>query len=178
MLIDFPRIKVKVNKKFLSNDEVDGWEYGYIFGLTLLESRPLFFSVHLESGALFSRLPLEAIRHLYSEDDDVAPNNLLDTWGAISSSGNVIQHRYLQDYMVRVRLNGDNYEGMYWATVDYDYGGFAHDPEQHKTSNIVLLDSGQICAAPNNFCLFTDGHFTDVPEKFIYRRNQKYFTVD
>jgi hypothetical protein len=178
MILDFPRLKVRIDKSFISNGE--GFEDGYIFAVTLLENRPLLFTVHLESGAIYSRLPLKAFENKLYEHMELTETELenVDPWGAISSFGQVIKHEYLKDYAVKVR-NGESFiNGMYWATIDYMEGGFAQDPEQHKTSNIILLENGQIGAYPNNHCLFVDRHFTKEDPETQYRRNDEYFTLE
>lgn len=174
MLIDLPRFKCYIQKSFLTNSRESGLIEGYCFAVTLLESRPLFFTVHTIEGAVYSRLPIQALAHTPNVTADLKPEDL-DPWGALASSGNVVQHAYLKDYSVR-RVS-TSIEGHYWATVDYDIGGFAQDPEQHKTSNIIMLRNGQIAAWPNNWCLFTDEHFTDKIVKTKYSRQTKYWRV-
>jgi hypothetical protein len=49
--------------------------------------------------------------------------------------------------------------GSYLLTIDQEGGGWAEDPEQHKTFNLGFYDSGQLFALPNNFAQFLDNHF-------------------
>lgn len=149
----------------------------YAFAVTILESRPLLFTVHTIDGAIYSRLPLAALvtKKIFSED---LTEFEVDVWGSISNKATVIQHKYLKDYDVQVKINGKTLEGTYFLTIDPEEGGFAQDPEQHKTNNIVLLDNGQICSVPNNMCLFLDKHFVHKQVDLSkYKRNSRYYKI-
>lgn len=176
VILDVPRFKCFVDKRFLTNDAETGLLEAYCFSVTLIESRPLLWTVHTIDGAVYSRLPTWAI---YTRPDAlvVDESQHLDTWGAISSNGQVIAHQYLKDYWAEVTLGGSKQEGLYKFTIDYFDGGFSECPEQHKTSNIIFLESGQICAVPNNYCLFKDRHFVNDEVTTKYRRNTRYYTL-
>ena len=167
-LLDFPRLKVFVNRDYMTDGSGAGREEAYVFAVTLLESRPLLFTVHTEFGAIYSRLPIEALAWKVKPTD-----NSYDMWGAISGNGTVVQHQYLKDY--RVNIPKYKTSGRYWCTIDYYDGGFAQDPEQHKTANIILAESGAILAVPNNECYFMDEHFTKAVKNVSYKRNKKYY---
>jgi hypothetical protein len=145
----------------------------YVFSVTLIESRALLWTVHTEHGAIYSRLPTKAI---CLEKVPPLVNFIYDEWGAISSNGQVISHEYLKDYAVKL-LIGSGHVGVYQFTIDYFGGGFSEDPEQHKTSNVIFLDSGHIYVGPNNKMLFMDKHFVS-GSSFQYRRNSKYHYLD
>lgn len=167
-LLDIPRLKVYVDRQYMTDGQGHGREEAYLFAVTLLESRPLLFTVHTEYGAVYSRLPISAIAWNQKPHD-----NSYDMWGAISGNGCVTQHQYLKDYHVDVPVYKDR--GRYWCTIDYYDGGFAQDPEQHKTSNMILGDKGGIYILPNNFCFFRDDHFTKKSKNLTYKRNSKYY---
>lgn len=180
MLLDVPRFKCLVDRTYLTDGQASGLEEAYCFAVTLMEARPLLWTVHLESGAVYSRLPTRALRHaLWTPDATGVDFAQPDPWGAISSRGNVVAHSYLKDYRMLVRHEGQEAEGMYLFTLDYEDGGFAQDPEQFKTSNIIALNSGQLCAMPNNFCRFMDEHFVDKNAALgHYRRTSTYHTIE
>jgi hypothetical protein len=169
-LLDFPRLKVFVNRDYMTDGAGQGREEAYVFAVTLLESRPLLFTVHTEFGAVYSRLPIQALAW-----KDKPRDNSYDMWGAISGNGTIVQHQYLKDYHVYVSKY--KAQGRYWCTIDYYDGGFAQDPEQHKTTNIILANSGAILAVPNNECIFEDDHFMKRSKNLTYRRNKTYYTV-
>lgn len=172
MILDVPRFHSFIDKSFLTDGKELGLVEAYTFAVTLIESRPLLWTVHTVDGAIYSRVPTWALRH---EQVDVAAPTTLDQWGAISSSGQIIAHQYLKDYWVKTPIEED---GIYKFTIDYFESGFSEDPEQHKTSNIIFLDSGLIAALPNNLCLFKDRHFTNEEPSFKYERNKQYFMLD
>jgi hypothetical protein len=184
MILDIPRFKCLVRSEFLSDGKETGYIEAYCFAITLIESRPLLFTVHTEHGAIYSRLPIYAIEQrlfynpqmgkYFKEEDDKAK---LDPWGAISSKAQVIKHQYLKDYEVQT-IGGVKALGVYWCTIDYFGEDFSQDPEQHKTTNIIMLYDGHIAAMPNNYCLFKDRHFTSKEKSnFPYQRNEIYYTL-
>lgn len=178
MIVDIPRFKCYVDSKYLSNGNKEGTVEAYCFSMTLIESRPLFFTVHTEHGAIYSRLPIDAIYHKYNikENRELFENReSLDQWGAISSNAQAIKHTYLKDYEVYVMPL--RMKGIYWCTIDYFGEDFSQDPEQTKTTNVIMLENGQVCGMPNNLCLFQDRHFTNQEDvNFPYKRNAIYFT--
>lgn len=176
MLINIPRFKCFVEKEFLTAGAESGRIEAYCFAVTLLESRPLLFTVHTIEGALFSRLPIWSLSHR-AYPEEVLSREKLDPWGAISGNGHAVAYDYLKDYHTVVTVEGKQAEGRYAFTIDYFSGGFSEDPEQHKTSNIIFLEGGQICAVPNNFCLFPDSHFTRKEVTTGYKRSSNYYTL-
>jgi hypothetical protein len=174
MILDIPRFKCYIRNEFITDGKQTGFTEAYCFAVTCIESRPLLFTIHTEDGAVYSRLPLWAI--LLTDKPTRIPNESHDIWGAISSDAGIIEHRYLKDYTVHVQ----NYDesGRYLFTIDYFTGGHAQDPEQHKTSNIIALNSGTLIAVPNNYCKFIDRHFTNESEcSIIYKRQSKYWRL-
>lgn len=179
MLLEIPRFKCEVLSSFVAEGAAVERIPAYCFSVTILEARPLLFTVHTQDGALFSRLPICALRHTrIPVEAPPLSDEVLDTWGAISSIGDISSPIYLKDYHVRVRLGARELSGIYLFTIDYSEGGFAQDPEQHKTSNVIALTSGQICAVPNNYCRFLDGHFTSDDRSIPYKRQTIYRTLE
>lgn len=182
MIVDIPRFKCYVDGDYLSNDIDGSFVEAYCFALTLIESRPLFFTVHTIDGAVYSRIPILAIRQVYNHDEYECPTSKeyqmkdLDQWGAISSNAQCIKHEYLKDYSVDCFHLKE--KGMYWCTIDYEGEDFSQDPEQMKTTNIIFLDNGFVAALPNNHIRFYDRHFTKDKVEFPYRRGQEYYTLD
>lgn len=178
MILDIPRFKCQVEAHFLSNGTEKGYVDAYCFAVTLIEARPIMFTVHTVHGAIYSRLPIWALRqNITTKTEKKTFYKSLDQWGAISSTAQVIKHAYLKDYSVKAMPL--DMMGTYWFTIDYFGEDFSQDPEQSKTSNIIMLDNGQICAMPNNMCLFQDRHFTDNEKpRFKYKRSLKYHHLD
>lgn len=171
-LLDIPRFKAYIDRQYLTDGKGHGREEAYVFAVTLIESRPLLFTIHTVYGAVYSRIPIEAIAW-----KPKPTNNSIDRWGAISGNAQVIQHRYLKDYYATIPKYKTR--GRYHCTIDYYDGGFAQDPEQHKTTNLLFGDDGAIYALPNNEIIFHDDHFTnDSNPKTLasqYKRNTSYY---
>ena len=146
----------------------------YIFAATGILNRPLLFTCHTKSGAVFSRLPIHAFTTnpntmVYFKLEDQAP------WGCVGNTLTVVKHSYLKDYTVQVPSL--HMEGRYIMTFDQFNGGFSEDPEQHKTMNMVELDNGQFGLMPNNYCRFKDLHFTEADD-IQYKRQTDYWLSD
>lgn len=167
-LLNISPLKVYVDPQYCCGGIQATRIEAYLFAVTLLLNRPLLFTVHTIHGAVYSRLPIEALSWKEKPQD-----NSYDKWGAIAGSGEFVQHPYLKDYRVKIGKE----QGYYFGTIDYNEGGFAQDPEQHKTSNLILMEKGGIWIVPNNECLFVDEHFTkEIKEKDLpYKRNKKYY---
>lgn len=184
MTVDTPTIKVFVDTRFLYNEfykPVDFFLEGYLVAVRCVPSRALLFTVHLENGALWSGLPIEALYKDLPEERPVPRSNeILQPWSCLESPVNVIQYRYMKDQEAIVNspdIQGVNAE--YLFTIDYHGEGLAQDPEQHKTHNILRLrDSGQLCAMPNNYLVFQDGYQYDTrlaDTRSKLRRHNRYF---
>jgi hypothetical protein len=151
-----PTIKVAVDQSFLNGER--GIVEGYLVHIRAIPSRPLLFSVHLASGALYSGLPIHA---LYSPESSRAlPKSLEEAqpWSCLEVAKlEVID--YFKDYNVRLLSTGQI--GRYLFSVDYVGEGLAQDPEQYKMHHIIALEDSCLVAMPNNYIVFEDKHFTE-----------------
>lgn len=176
MIIDIPYIHLYIRKEFLDGESVGQYVEAYVFSATAIINRPLLFTVHTEDGAVFSRLPIHALTTKPCSTEYTLED--LMPWGCVGNKVQAIQHAYLKDYKVKVIIQDKFVNGTYKFTIDQFDGGFSEDPEQHKTMNIIELDSGELCAMPNNKCLFKDTFFAEgqdtVPR---YKRQTKYWSV-
>lgn len=176
---DLPALKVYIEQSYLTADQLHGLEEAYLVGVKSQANHPLKFTVHLETGGLWSGLPIEAIslsRDLVLSYD----TTLLQPFSCLEGNIQVIEYKYLQKYQVHAMIDGKLLPGLYYCTIDYCGSGLTDDPEQFKTHNLILLDGGQIAALPNNMCLFTDHHFTKSSEPVIPRHysrsSDRYYT--
>ena len=160
MLVDLPEfIHCKVNLNPITGFKKTGFEDCYIFAVTCIPGRTPLFTAHLQSGAVFSRLPLWMFRHGPTEDIHPFSSETVP-WSCIGEKVCAVKHAYLKDYEVQVRLDSKEILGRYLMTLDYFGGNFSEDPEQHKTHNIIELVDGTYAAVPNNYCRFLDSHYT------------------
>lgn len=174
MLVDIPFIHGFVRRPYITGvgNNFD-YEECYIFAMTCIASRPPLFTCHLRSGAVFSRLPLEAF---VTTSGYVDPDPALVPWTCVGHRADVLCHEYLKDYTVKV-LNKD-LVGRYLFTIDYTTGNYSEDSEQHKTHNVIALLDGRIAAMPNNYCRFIDQHFVDETlSTGDYRRQRAHWTA-
>lgn len=168
-IIDIPFTRAFVANELILGSE--GWTPCYLFAVTPLLNRPLFFTIHTEHGAVFSRVPLKFLRHNVNPPRGALPEE--EPWGSLGERVSVIQHAYLKDYEVQTKMGAS---GRYLMTFDFLPGGhFEEDPEQQKSMNLLALTGGSFALLPNNECLFLDKHFTGKQEWPRYKRNQEYF---
>lgn len=181
-ICDLPYLKCFVRSEFLYAGDCEGdLESAYAFSVTAFVNRPLLFTVHLDSGALFSGLPIWALVSADVKANAIAlPEEDLQPWGCLGERVSVIQHKYLRDYEGLCKIKTREILGAYVATfVFLPDGGFEEDPSQSKTMNLMALRSGQFALLPNNMILFRDKHFTGRVEKWPkYRRNETHFTTE
>ena len=173
MLINIPTFKVLVRNEYITDNELQGYTEGYLVAVRCIKSRPLLFSVHLENGALYSGLPINSLctKKCMEYYLDVA-----QPWSCLESPCNALTYYHLKDYDVEVTSDSISQVGRYLFTIDYQGEGLAQDPEQHKTHNIIALESGQLVAMPNNYCKFVDQYFTDKDmETSHLRRTTSYY---
>lgn len=170
-------LRVRVRNSFLGL--MDGLSTeAYLISVTSIPNRPLFFNVHLETGALFSRLPITALVCDRFKMNSSVPDNLdladAQPYSCLEGDIQVIEYKYLKNYEVLVR--GIEQPGFYLFTVDIVGFGLSDDPIQHKTHNIIVLEDGNMIAYPNNLILLPDKYFADdSPQWPKYKRSDKYY---
>lgn len=174
-----PSIKVKVPNKYLGMKD-EGSTSGYLSTVKSVDGNALLFSVYLSSGALFSNLPIEALWcDKYSEInfESELKNPELQPYSCLDGDIDVIEISLLKHCNVLCKINGEELNGTYLFTVDYNGNDLADSPEQRKSHNIIVLRSGQLCALPNNHCLFLNDSLSDNEgaEWPRYRRIDKYY---
>jgi hypothetical protein len=174
-----PAIKVCVRDSFLFADNtLTTWTEGYLVAVTSLASRPLSFTVHLATGALFSRLPITAIacdRFNGELPEQQYALHIVQPFSCLDGDIQSIELKHLKDYDVIVRLGKEQRFANYLFTVDVAGSGLAEDPEQYKCHHILALTDGQLVAMPNNYVLFQDGYFAKPSDEWPkYKRQKKY----
>jgi len=164
--LNLPFFKAKVRSEYLHDLESGHGEYEdcYVVAVTVLLNRPLLFHVHTTKGALYSKLPLEAICHLKCDKKEI------HEWGALGNKAGILEISYFRNYNVKTKHG----IGRYMFSIDFFDGGFSEDPEQQKILHFIELDSGHYTTASNNECLFLDAHFT-TGGAINYKRNTHYW---
>lgn len=178
MINNTPYIKALVKNEIIKGKS--GFTECYIIAVTTLLNRPHLFTVHTIDGAIYSRLPVWALKHENFDSDTPGESgksslNWLDEYGTITDRCQVIQINYLKDYHATL-IGNRPYIGRYLFSIEPCGGAFSEDPEQSKLLHFLELDCGYFGIFPNNRLKFMDNYFTK-PSDDAYIRNTKYFTL-
>jgi len=122
-----------------------------------------------EFGALYDKLPIDAfVWHDVIERDDMLPLDVLQIWDCMSYHVELIHKPFLAG--LRAEFFGKDkrlHQGEYMWTLDscepdprVPAYGFSETAEEHKSFNMLRLDSGQFALQPNNRCRFFDPAIT------------------
>jgi hypothetical protein len=160
-------IRLFVHQSFLGIQDSPKLEEAYLIAVTSIPNGPLMFTAHLESGAVWQRLPIEAFwapSNLYpivdNKDGVYLSNPELQPFSCLHGKIQAITYEHLREYEVLAKIGDELYSGQYLFTVDVLGEGLASDPVQHKSHNVVVLENGQLAALPNNYVRFMDNYFT------------------
>lgn len=174
MLVELIPLKVFVKSDYVTNGNVkDEFIEAYLLAVKAVANRALDFTVYTEHGAIYSGLPIEAIfKHKPEKGYKHLTTDLLQPYTCLEGPVNVIKYSLLDNATCLVPSLKT--VGNYLFTIDYHGNGLANDPEQHKTHNIIYLDSGQFAAMPNNYIQFMDNWFAGkTVQKYPYKRRTK-----
>lgn len=173
-MINLPPIKVLVDNKFLTNSKQTGFTEAYLLAVDCRKNSFIRFTVYLQTGALWSGLPINAIwcdkfaKIEYDEKDC----QTLQPYSCLEGPISIISYDLLKNGCLQTTDLG---VGYYLFTINYEGEGLSEDPEQYKTHNIVVLSSGRLAALPNNKIRFFDNWFTDNNSVFFYERSSKHY---
>jgi hypothetical protein len=173
-LIKSPQIKVLVANEYLTAGVQSGFSEAYMMGLDCRNSSYIRFTVYLESGAVFSNLPIEAI-YCDKFDDEVKKGKFkteqLQPYSCLDGTVSWLIYDLIKNAEVKVLNLG---LANYLFTINYQGDGISEDPEQYKTHNIVALSNGQLAAVPNNFMIVKDNWFS-TGKTLKYSRVKKHY---
>jgi hypothetical protein len=161
---NLPPIRVGVIKSFLGIAE-PGFEKGHLVSVRSMLNQALQFSVLLDSGALYTGLPINSLCHYIKRSDVVSPLYLKEAQ-AYDCIGNDIEILTIQSLLYMnctVKPWSDHdiiWSGVYLFTIDFvDSTGLSRHPEQWKQFHCIALDNGNIVAYPQYRLRFQDGAF-------------------
>ena len=149
---------VNVDNKYLGPNMPEGTTQGIIHAVYGREYQVLLFHVMLESGAHWSGLPLQAVS--FTNDFSIDHDKLMP-WKVMGEDIDVVHFHYLEGLGVETKSGAGRHTGI---IIDWK-DGYSRYQHEHKPLNMVALDSGQIALMPNNYCVFTDKHFTNPEAK-------------
>lgn len=165
--VNIPHFECFVREEFLRN-----FENGYglyspcvVIGATSIPGHALLFTILLQNGAVYGRLPIHAfIHHLKSPPD----RGLLSTyqwWDCPSEKISVITYDFLRDCRVEFKRRNDNktHAGTYMYT--FDWWGTALAEQGGKTgwkcAHLIKADTGDYVLMPNNKIAWEENSFAD-----------------
>jgi hypothetical protein len=169
-VIPLPPVKVFVRAEYLYDFERGQGELveGIWCSLKSHAGEAFRFETYLpEYGALYDKLPISAFLWKPLDGDDL-PLDFLQIWDALSYWAAVVEKPLLGGLRAEFfAKNKQAYGGVYLFTIDNcspdpripDFG-FSETPEDHKSFNVLQLDSGQFALQPNNRCRFFDPAFS------------------
>lgn len=177
---NIPPFKVLVRNEFLYNQIKGHGDFttGWVHAVRSIKGNALQFYVLLETGALFTGLPI----HAFCTDKN-APIWALSKhqlWDNLSYDISHITLDFVKNMACEVLLKDKTREkGYYLFTIDYahpsaDSKGLAETPDEWKSAHIVELENGNIVAYPPNRILFKDASLVDPtldPSKLGYKVN-------
>lgn len=113
-----------------------------------IAGQALSFHVLLRNGALWHRRPIHS---LCTKPCDPLPLAMLELWDCFSYDIQVKRYAALKPLRCAAILrDGSRAMGGYQFTVEWCGDGYAEIPDQVKCAHVIALDSGHLCAMPNN----------------------------
>jgi hypothetical protein len=172
-MIPSPNIKIHVNDNYLTNNKESGYTEAYLMAVDCRPNDIIRFTVLLESGAVWSGLPIEAIYcDKFGELNGTAlENEQLQPYSCLEGQVSVISYGLIKNVELSTKLG----KAYYLFTINYQGEGLSEDPEQYKTHNIVVLESGQLAAFPNNYIKVVNNWFNKDIDTKNYQRTSKYY---
>ncbi len=173
-MLSLPAIKVSIAKGYLTANAEHGFVNAYLMAVDARPSQHLRFTVYLESGAIWSGLPIEAI---YCDRFGlITPDNLttetLQPFSCLEGPVSIISYPLIKHAHLETRLG----KARYLFTINYEGEGLSEDPEQAKSHNIVVLQNGRLAALPNNYMRVVDNWFSEADQSTSnYKRTNRFF---
>lgn len=155
--INLPPIEVFVRNKYLFNNNDSDCTSGYLIGARSLQNQALQLNVLLESGALYTGLPANALCSIYGAKERSLPD--CQMWDNISKDIEYICYDTLKYMSCTIKLkSGEILKGKYLFSIDsVGDGDLSRHPAHWKMSHCVVSDEGNLHFYPQYRIQFTDG---------------------
>ncbi len=177
-LTDTPYIPAYVRNEFLFDEQHGHGEYTEctIFGFRAEPAKVPMFQIMLSNGAQWARVPIHML--VSKPCEQLGLENVV-WWDSFSRYCTVHQFEFLRNHRVSC-LGRDKVlrEGVYQFTIDWCNGGWSEISDQHKNHHVIILDSGQFIAYPNNRCLWIDDSHIKHTELPKYISPSKSYSVE
>lgn len=155
-MVDTPYTTAYIRNEFLHDQQEGHGDFTLctVLGFRAEPMRVPMFSVMLECGAMWARMPIHAI---CAKPCDPLPLNVCVWWDSFSRFCEVREMQFLRNHRVSgIGRDGVKRPGSYLFSVFWANGGWSEIPDQSKDHHIIALDSGQWIAYPNNRLLWSD----------------------
>jgi hypothetical protein len=150
-IISIPEFKCLVRAEFLYNLTKGHGSHvpAIIFGVKSPEGKALQFSALLNTGSIFSGLPIHAF--ITSPPQQELPLDQLQLWDCLSDCVSVEAFGLLEGKIITVTLkNRTTIEGTYLMTFSWSNSFWSEDPTEDKMMHLIALSNGQFAIQPNN----------------------------
>jgi hypothetical protein len=166
LIANLPPKKVWVDKSYLTAGEEDGWVEGYWVSVKSVPGSSFLFETYIpQMGALYDKLPISAFRgHIDDELYSYSQLQSIQPWDCFGLGVAILEKNLLSGCEVEARIpfmgkDPDAAKGTYLFTID-NYATenpdltFSHILPEHKSFNVIELETGQFALLPNNLVTF------------------------
>lgn len=165
LVANVPAIKCYVRAEYLYDHERGHGDLEPCYWLTVKSIKGQAFRIEamlINYGAIYDKLPISAF--VWQPVDDPLPLDHLQIWDCLAYDIAIIEKSNLRGLKVKFFGRDQQYHwGNYLFTIDQaapDHNtlnvGFAETADEHKSFNVIQMDSGQYAVQPNNRCLWYD----------------------
>jgi hypothetical protein len=169
LVANLPTVNCYIRREYLYDFTKGHGEYEpcYWVSVKSIQGQALRIEAYLPNyGALYDKFPISAFvsRNTDLKPDEFLPLDHLQIWDCMAYDITVIKKSFLQNLGCKfLAKNKQWYSGQYLFTIDHANAdsnitptGFAEEPMDHKSFNVIQLDNGQYAAQPNNRTIFLD----------------------
>ena len=142
-----------------------------IFGIQSLPNRALGFHIAVEGGALYSVVPIHALRHGKERPESQPTIASRQPWDSFGRDAALVTYPYLVEQAFTVIALG--IEGRYWCTLQHYGDGYSQSVEQTKAFHLLRLEDGTFGAYPNNHLRLLDHSFNENAPLVIPKRQTR-----
>lgn len=182
MNINLPPIGVYIRNKFTHHEDDAAYKektWGRLIGARSLQNQAIQFQVLLETGALFTGLPANAICF----EEDAPDRELIDCqmWDSISSELDLIQYKTLLYMPCTLKLNSNEIiNGEYLFTIDHiGEQDLSRDPTEWKMFHAIKSEEGNFHIYPQYRIQFLDEALCSKKDKKLpkYKYNETIYRL-
>lgn len=192
-----PPIRCFLRKEFLFNLEKEHGNFVECtwIGIHSVQNKAIGFRIITNEGVQFNNLPINAFTT--NKECTQLPLDICELWDCFSYNFSVHQFRWLNNKTCKVLLKDKTlHEAKYLFTISWCQSdvegvfGYGEDSDV-KDAHILLLESGQFVAQPNNRIIWNDLDFISNPldlsknpgykilnQSFVCENSPKWRTLD